>query len=758
MRKLSGILIWMMWAAIAAAQQKPVSAPADSTRVITEKAVAKKKAEPISPYLTDTLIQAIPLGRALFHDKTDKEQLRADAADGNTDGQITMPGNTLHTNTITHALIAGIDRLQLMAENMPANGRDSVAANQQKIQSLRALWELMRHYSTDPKPNAQYYSLLVANMHDMIVAANEKKSLDYVMCNPDLYTLDNSRVLLDNDLEARVYIYTYMGKQDPLMLVKRLEEYARDTFAGSIVAAAARIAPKIVFNYCLSSNVLLKSAVYRTKDPYVQAIVQITAESEAPLRALPFVVDVYKGTLTINEIDSIAALPNACYNRLVELRTTSDAYTRQLITEELEYRTLKNYVRLLNELHDTTDVVRFGCVDSLPAASLYYVMVYGREEIYTSSYLGTFRRMMERMAPKRGNELLQQLGYDNFRTFIRLCAGYNTLSEFLTTMDDTARSGLMTRFVGGLQYGGENELEDAVNVADAIGSIKDSALYVYLQQEIKNNYKQCLKTENKKGVAIYSLLSMLMDGNRAAGNDDGAATVSARLKLPPINKVPFGRLTNDTGTVYERLFFYGDDDGKTAYEGFVEEYKKNKKIWRIDTGKYWTTVTSLTGKRVVVYANTPLKAPEDEKAIDTLDAYLYAQNIQPTVLIHRGHSYHVKTTLARVDTHARVVVLGSCGGYHNVATVLQSSPDAHIISSKQTGVGAINEPIITAINAQLLEGSDINWITTWQGLDEYFAKRKDLYERFADYVPPHKNMGVIFMKAYRMLRNEPNRK
>jgi hypothetical protein len=72
-------------------------------------------------------------------------------------------------------------------------------------------------------------------------------------------------------------------------------------------------------------------------------------------------------------------------------------------------------------------------------------------------------------------------------------------------------------------------------------------------------------------------------------------------------------------------------------------------------------------------------------------------------------------------------------------------------------VGAINEPIITAINAQLLEGSDINWITTWQGLDEYFAKRKDLYERFADYVPPHKNMGVIFMKAYRMLRNEPNR-
>lgn len=754
MKLLSGILLCILWAAVAAAQQLPVPILTDTTATPQQKAVAKKKAEPISPYLTDTLLQPIPLGRALFHDKIDKEQLRADAADGNADRQITMPGNEQHTYAITRALITSIDRLKILTENMPANGRDSVAANQQKILSLRALWELMRHYASDPKPDAQYYSKLVANMHDMIVAANEKKSLDFVIANPDLYTLDNSRVLLDNDAEARAYIYTYMGKKDPIMLVKRLEEFARDTFAGPIIAAAARIEPRIVFNYCLSSNVLLKSAVYRAKDPYVQAIVQITAESDAPLRALPFVADVYRGTRTIAQIDSIAALPDACYNHLVLLRTTGDAYTRPLITEELEYRTLKNYVRQLNELHDTTDAVRFACIDSLPPASLYYLMVYGREEIYTSSYLGTFRRMLERMAPMRGNELLQQQGYDNFRTFIRLCAGYNTLSDFLTTMDDTARSALMTRFVGGLQQGSDNELEDAVNVADAIGSIKDTALYVYLHQQIKNNYKQCLKSDNKKGVAIYSLLSMLMDGNTAATTDEGAATVSARLKLPPIYKVPLPLLTNDSAIVYERLFFYGDDDGKSAYEGFIDEYKKNKKNWRIDTTTYWTTVTSLAGKRIVMYANVPLKAPEDEKAIDTLDAFLYASNVHPTILIHRGHSYHVKTTLARIDTYARVVVLGSCGGYHNVATVLKSSPDAHIISSKQTGVGAINEPIITAINTQLQEGNDINWITTWQGLDDYFAKRTDLYERFADYVPPHKNLGVIFIKAYRMLRSQ----
>jgi hypothetical protein len=101
------------------------------------------------------------------------------------------------------------------------------------------------------------------------------------------------------------------------------------------------------------------------------------------------------------------------------------------------------------------------------------------------------------------------------------------------------------------------------------------------------------------------------------------------------------------------------------------------------------------------------------------------------------------------------VVLGSCGGYQNVAKVLQAAPDAHIISSKQTGVGAINEPIVRAINTSLLEQSDVNWINIWKGLEEYFVKKPELYPRYRDYVPPHKNLGVLFIKAYHQMLNRP---
>lgn len=746
--RISCLLLFLLAYCAVAYGQQPVR---DTVRHTAPRgpAVPVKKAGRLNPYLADSLLQPIPLDRALFHDKIDNEQKRADAADGNTDKRIVV-GNGTASDVYTNALIKQIDRLQVLVENMPTVNRDSVAENQLKIQSLRGLWELLRQYDADPRRRPSFYDSLVNNMSNLIVAINEDKSYDFVTAHPDIYTLDNGKVLLGNSAETRAFIYLAMAQADPVFMARRLEEFAKDTFAPTIIMAAARKDPGLIFNYALSSNMLLKGTVYKTHDPFVQAIVQASAESEAPLRALPFISYIYNGQKTIDEIDTIAADPAKSFMALTEMRMSNEPLSRGVYTAELEYRTLKNFVREMNELHDTTDDVRFRCIDSLPATSLFYIMVYGREEIYTSSFLGTFRRMVARMVPLKGNQLLDTLHYDHFRTFIRLCAGYNTLADFLNTMDDTARTTLMSRFISGLENGLDNELEDAVNVADALGSINDAALLGFLQGEISRNYRQSQIHESRKGMAIYSLLGMLIESNAKSNTDAGAISSSGKLKIPPINIVPYGLIDDDTGAVHERIFFYGDEDGQNAYNGFMEDYRKNK-LWRVDTNKYWATITAITGKRIIMYANMPLKTPEDEKAIDSLDTYLLANNIKPTVVIHRGHSYHVKSTLDRLDSNARIVVLGSCGGYQNVAKVLRASANAHIISSKQTGVGAINEPITRAINTTLQEGKDINWIPLWAGLDDYFSKRQDLYARYKDYVPPHKNLGVIFIKAYRQL-------
>ena len=78
---------------------------------------------------------------------------------------------------------------------------------------------------------------------------------------------------------------------------------------------------------------------------------------------------------------------------------------------------------------------------------MYFLMVLCSDEIYTSTFVGTFNRMLTKMAPQKGDSFLKDLGMDKFRTFIRMSAGYNKLSAFLQTMDLPNRNELMSTFV-----------------------------------------------------------------------------------------------------------------------------------------------------------------------------------------------------------------------------------------------------------------------------------------------------------------------
>lgn len=259
------------------------------------------------------------------------------------------------------------------------------------------------------------------------------------------------------------------------------------------------------------------------------------------------------------------------------------------------------------------------------------------------------------------------------------------------------------------------------------------------------------KRKARKGMYVYALLATLFEGAKGTNNDSAALEQSAVLHIPPINTVPYRSLLDDTSVVIEQFFFFGDEDGKTSYASFLGNFKDGK--WKIVTDKYWATITSTTGKPIIIYANLPIPEPDDEEAQNQLCKYLTDHNIHPTVIVHRGHSYHLPVTLDHLTKQTKIVVLGSCGGYHNLSIVLDHSPDAHIISSKQTGTMAVNEPIIKEINDQLLAGNDINWIEMWKRLDIYFDKKKDVKDKFSDYVPPYKNLGAIFIKAYRRISN-----
>ncbi len=710
-----------------------------STPVFAQKRKDKQKTEDtVSVYDLDTLIRPVPNNRASFHVIVDREQKKADGADGAVDGRIYFSEDTTYNRMLSRAILVQIDQLQVMIENMPGNTDDRLVDNQVRIRYLRALSDLARRYNTDPKVDPAYYRKLVANFKNMLIARHEGRLPAFVHENINLQTLDNVG-LMDGYPAERAFIYTEMGRLEPRMMIMRLTEYADDTFSCAVITAAAKVVPNEVLNFATSTNYRLSSAVKRCTDPLVQTIVQIATRSKAPLRAMPFLSDIYHKRKTVAEIDQIAGNPDLYYKNLVRLKLANESLGGDSYTDELRFRGLK-YVRTMNDLHDEKDAVRFRCIEGFKPEELYFMMVYGQDEIYTSSFLGTFKRMMERMDGLKGDQLFEKVHYDRFRTFIRMCAGYNTLNRFLETIDEDKKTQLLRDFIAGLEKGREHDLEDAVDVADAFGSIKDEKLARFLKDEVTQNYERCARERSIKGVIVYGLLATLFKGN------------TSELDLPPINLVPYSSLVDDKGVVYQQFFFYGDEDGKMSYASFLGNFRDGK--WKITTDKYWTVIASTAGKPVVIYANLPLTEPEDEEAQNRLAKYFQEQGIKPTVVVHRGHSYHLPLTLEQLTRESRIVMLGSCGGYHNLGVVLDQSPDAHVISSKQTGAMAINDPIIKTINDRLLAGDDINWISLWKTLDTHFqSKRGPIQEMFNDYVPPHKNLGVIFIKAYRKMVN-----
>jgi hypothetical protein len=99
---------------------------------------------------------------------------------------------------------------------------------------------------------------------------------------------------------------------------------------------------------------------------------------------------------------------------------------------------------------------------------------------------------------------------------------------------------------------------------------------------------------------------------------------------------------------------------------------------------------------------------------------------------------------------AKIVLIGSCGGYKNLNKILESSPNANIISTKEIGAGDINKPILNYINQALLNDNKISWREMWKSLSRIFNNdpNKSIYETWENYIPPYKNLGAIFIKAY----------
>lgn len=709
----------------------------------------------------DTSGVLIPIWMQTWHDKISYEQKRALKIDGKADDLVSVSDNPEVNTQVTHALIDETSELRHKIEFSSLEKR-------QKVLYLDAIYRLLNAFNNEykyGKIEGDLAPLLVKTFTQMLQADQEGKSIAPYLDNIP-YAVGAINVGIFNQNQgyqlSRMILLRQYAKEYPASFLSTLSQSYSDLvnepFVDSVVAKIAPKYPETIYNYA-TSYTKVGNVVRKSTDPLVHAIVEIGQANHA-VRILPFVDYIVSGKYTVADLVKIASDNEAFYK--LSVQTMMDINKRVLqgqepVGQKAMERNVKKlaltFVRQVNELHESPDAVRFACANSLSPQELYYILVNGQEEIYTSSFVGLFKRLMQRMDPPKGDQLLMSVYFDRFRKFITLSAAYNTLNPFLNSMNTENANLLMRKFVGGLQY--TEGLEDAVDVADAFGSIKDSVLLKNLQEEVNQNFKQMAQQGNQRGKVIYGLLASLFNTRQSSSEDAiWAKKMSERLNLPPIDYIPFKNLIDDSsGRINQVVFFYGDKDGFDSYAHFMPTFQNGD--WKIGPGnKYWMTISSAKGKPITIYVKKPLADPdEDEKAMNELSAYLDKNNIQPTVYIHRGHSYHVNSTIAELQSSAKLVMLGSCGGYNSLAQVLNVAPDAQIITSKQTGSMRVNDPVIYAIERNMREGKDLNWESIWSGLNNLFKGNAGNYELFQDYIPPQKNMGAIFIKAYKRIMN-----
>lgn len=548
-----------------------------------------------------------------------------------------------------------------------------------------------------------------------------------------------------------ILLYKYCIK-NPKQVLNVLIKHPNLPQAKELIVDFAKSNPQDLYNFAAADNDLGK-LIRSLDDPMVKAVSAMATSNQGRF-LFPFLDDVLNGKTTIDDLLKLVDNEEAFYKHLVKTELNYEVSKQQgnkplamdVLGDKLKAKAVEVYINEINALHDENNPqIRFAKIKNLNIEELYFLAVLGEEEIYTSSFIsGVYAKMVEHFGAQKikSDSLFRLVHYDRYRKFIKMCSGFNTLDDFLKRMDKQVAENLMRSFVNDLENTGS--IEDAVDVADSYASIKDSSIKKIINNQVALNLAQNQSIKNKKGTVIYSLLQQLFNMYDSSGKVD----VARALNITNVYQLTVADVKDLDGRIYAQQFFYGDKDGEGAFSNFVNTFRSMG--WRVVSKEFWVEVSNTSGNPITIYANRALDETKglDDLAQQNLNHYLDSLNILPTIVIHRGHSYYVKSSIKQITSSAKLVLLGSCGGYHSLSQVLNICPKAHIIASKQVGTGVINMALIENVFETLKQNKDLIWQQVWKNLEQKFAKQAQAKERFDDYIPPHKNLGAIFIMAY----------
>lgn len=664
----------------------------------------------------------------------DDYQERIDLLDGSVDGKINLEDSALsaYATSVYFGLVDSIQRIT-----------DSKKFEEHKRKTIReTVYYQLKKVGISNLTNVKRWENSFRFILGELNAIQQGKLYAYLTSN--ITQSFNTLPIIKNENCIDSFLI-FAARYNPNLVFSNYDNYASQAYSLHVLEEASKIAPVTVKKY-FNPGGSINEALRGSSDSVVKLLLLIKDKFGRKSNAFTLIDEIVSGNLTLEKADAIGTNPEKYLRTMLKIRVKPNPLGVYSLEADLEIYSLK-FIRVINDLHNEKDEVRFASIENFSAEELYTMIVYSEEEIFTSTFNGLFKRMMIKIGPISGYEFLKQVGDNRFRTFIKMSASFGKLSSFLQSMTSLHQQMLMIKFASGLEE--YNDLSQAVQVADAFGSITDSLVLKILRGAIKYEYIRLNTKRNYKGTAIYGLLSSLFV-DRNVSNGNWFNSVAKQFALPSFDRIQNAKLFGADSANRWMIYFYDDEDGDASFSTFIQSFTDpNWKI--IDSGNY-VLIKADSGMNVNIYANKPKNEYDGQERLEKI---FIDNNYEPNVMVHRGHSYYASKTIDKIKDNTQIFVLGSCGGYHSISGIIERSADVSIISSKQIGTMFVNNPMLKLMADDIRCGKDVQWQNLWDRLDEQVKAVPKNYERFLDYIPPHKNLGAIFIKTYnKMMESE----
>lgn len=530
----------------------------------------------------------------------------------------------------------------------------------------------------------------------------------------------------------------YVCQYQPQIVFNNKDILKNRTDFGSILGKIAYAAPNSIKKYLSNPENDICRALNTNPNEASKILFSIYEQYKFNSKAYTLLDKILRKEMTIEDAHLIGNSQIDYIQKLCQISVSKNAFGIHSVEAEQNELSLI----LIRQINDNASSQNSSLIKikQFTGKELYSFMILGREELFDFTFNQFYGSMMGQLGNFDLMLFFESVNYYRFREFCNLLAEFDKFSSFFEyhTASDIDRQKFMEKFVH-IDFADIHALEHAAAISEFIAKCNDPKIQTLLQYKIKRAYDQALTRKDQLAMAVYSLLASNI-GKRATEHREWFLEMEQKFAQHSYTSIKVDELKNNKKKIIETCYFYNDADGMASYTSFINTFKLMPNWMIQDLGSY-VYISSLQGVEIEIFANKPQFEITGQAAIAE---YMTVNQLEPSIIIHRGHSYHSQKTINQMIGSPKFIFMGSCGGYYKIPELLERSPNAQILSTKQVGTMHINDPALKQINETLRSNKNLDWISFWDTQKEKLGKNKD----FKDYVPPHKNNGALFINAF----------